>query len=59
MKRLRPGMTSQVSIITSTSHAALTVPIQSDVERVPLSRAKKKSDAVEVTKEEPKKSEAE
>ena len=33
--RLRPGMTSQVSIVTSTSDRALTVPIQSVVERVP------------------------
>ncbi|HJW96171.1 MAG TPA: efflux RND transporter periplasmic adaptor subunit [Thermoanaerobaculia bacterium] len=33
--RLRPGMTSQVSIVTSTSEKALTVPIQSVVERVP------------------------
>jgi len=41
--RLRPGMTSQVSIITSTAGAALSVPIQSVVERVPPSLAKKKS----------------
>ena len=34
-ERLRPGMTSQVSIVTSTSEHALTVPIQSVVERVP------------------------
>jgi len=32
--RLRPGMTSQVSIVTSTSDRAITVPIQSVVERV-------------------------
>jgi HlyD family secretion protein len=34
-ERLRPGMTSQVSIVTSTQPNALTVPIQSVVERVP------------------------
>jgi len=34
-ERLRPGMTSNVSIVTSTSDRALTVPIQSVVERVP------------------------
>jgi HlyD family secretion protein len=33
-ERLRPGMTSQVAIVTSTSDRALTVPIQSVVERV-------------------------
>lgn len=42
--RLRPGMTSQVSIITSTAPGALTVPIQSVVERVPPSLEKKKGD---------------
>jgi HlyD family secretion protein len=41
--RLRPGMTAQVSIITTTSGAALSVPIQSVVERVPPSLAKSKS----------------
>jgi HlyD family secretion protein len=41
--RLRPGMTSQVSITTSTAGATLSVPIQSVVERVPPSLAKKKS----------------
>ena len=40
-ERLRPGMTSQVSIITTTAPAALSVPIQSVVERVPPSLAKK------------------
>jgi HlyD family secretion protein len=34
-ERLRPGMTSQVAIVTSTSDHAATVPIQSVVERVP------------------------
>lgn len=34
-ERLRPGMTSQVSIITSATADALAVPIQSVVERVP------------------------
>lgn len=33
--RLRPGMTSQVSIVTSSAPNALAVPIQSVVERVP------------------------
>ena len=33
--RLRPGMTSQVSIVTSTAPDTLAVPIQSVVERVP------------------------
>ena len=36
--RLRPGMTSQVSIVTSTAPNALAVPIQSVVERVPGSK---------------------
>src|SRR5437763_6819144 len=40
-ERLRPGMTSQVSIITTTAPEALSVPIQSVVERVPPSLAKK------------------
>jgi HlyD family secretion protein len=40
--RLRPGMTSQVSIITTTAPEALAVPIQSVVERVPPSLAKSK-----------------
>ena len=41
--RLRPGMTSQVSIVTTTAGSALSVPIQSVVERVPPSLAKSKS----------------
>ena len=41
--RLRPGMTSQVSIITSTAADAPSVPIQSVVERVPPSLSKSKS----------------
>ena len=41
--RLRPGMTAQVSIITTTSGSALSVPIQSVVERVPPSLAKSKT----------------
>lgn len=45
--RLRPGMTSQVSIITSTSGSALSLPIQSVVERVPPSLAKAKPDEEE------------
>ena len=43
--RLRPGMTAQVSIITTTAGSALSVPIQSVVERVPPSLAKSKSGA--------------
>ncbi len=41
--RLRPGMSAQVSIITTTAGSALSVPIQSVVERVPPSLAKSKS----------------
>jgi HlyD family secretion protein len=41
--RLRPGMTAQVSIITTTSGSALSVPIQSVVERVPPALAKSKT----------------
>jgi HlyD family secretion protein len=41
--RLRPGMTAQVSIITITAGSALSVPIQSVIERVPPSLAKSKS----------------
>ncbi|HEX3067778.1 MAG TPA: efflux RND transporter periplasmic adaptor subunit [Thermoanaerobaculia bacterium] len=41
--RLRPGMTSQVSIVTTSAGSALSVPIQSVVERVPPSLAKSKS----------------
>jgi HlyD family secretion protein len=37
--RLRPGMTSQVSIITSTSPNAVAIPIQCVVERVPGKKA--------------------
>lgn len=43
-ERLRPGMTSQVQIITSTAGSAVAVPIQSVVERVP---GKKAEDDVE------------
>jgi HlyD family secretion protein len=46
-ERLKPGMTSQVSIIITTAGAALSVPIQSVVERVPPSLAKKKGDEEE------------
>lgn len=44
--RLRPGMTSQVSIITSTAGSSPSVPIQSVVERVPpeLAKGKKEED---------------
>jgi HlyD family secretion protein len=41
--RLRPGMTSQVAIVTTTSGSAPSVPIQSVVERVPPSLAKSKT----------------
>lgn len=36
--RLRPGMTSQVSIVTSTASKAVVVPIQCVVERIPGSK---------------------
>lgn len=45
--RLRPGMTSQVSIVTSTSDRALTVPIQSVVERVPGAKSADDDDNAE------------
>lgn len=54
-ERLRPGMTSQVSIITSTAGNALSVPIQSVVERVPPSQSKKKGAAEEDDENVPKK----
>lgn len=38
-ERLRPGMTSQVSIVTSTAPNATVVPIQAVVERVPGAKA--------------------
>lgn len=41
-EHLRPGMSSQVSIVTSTSGSALSLPIQSVVDRVPPSLAKAK-----------------
>jgi HlyD family secretion protein len=52
-ERLRPGMTSQVSIVTSTAPNALTVPIQSVVERVP--GAKKDDDEASADPNAPKK----
>ena len=39
-ERLRPGMTCEVSIVTSSVPNAIAVPIQSVVERVPPSKAK-------------------
>ena len=45
--RLRPGMSSQVSIITKTSGSALSLPIQSVVDRVPPSLSKAKPDEEE------------
>jgi HlyD family secretion protein len=46
-ERLRPGMTSQVSIITQTDATAVAVPIQSVVERVPPSPGQKKTDTAD------------
>jgi HlyD family secretion protein len=54
-ERLRPGMSSQVSIITSTAGNALAVPIQSVVERVPPSKAKKKGTDEQEDENAPKK----
>lgn len=45
--RLRPGMTAQVSIITSSEPNAIAVPIQSVVERVPPSPNAKKTDTAD------------
>ena len=45
--RLRPGMTSQVSIITRSEPNAVTVPIQAVVERVPPVPGAKKTDTVD------------
>jgi HlyD family secretion protein len=42
--RLRPGMTSQVSIVTSTAANAVAVPIQSVVERVPGAKKNEEPD---------------
>ena len=42
--RLRPGMTAQVSIVTNTAAGAVTVPIQSVVDRVPPVKNAKKND---------------
>lgn len=54
-QRLRPGMTSQVSIITSTAANTPAVPIQSVVERVPPSLSKKKPAETEEDENLPKK----
>jgi HlyD family secretion protein len=54
-QRLRPGMTSQVSIITSTAANTPAVPIQSVVERVPPSQSKKKGAEEEEDENLPKK----
>lgn len=43
-ERLRPGMTAQVEIITESAKKALSVPVQSVVERAPGSKGKKDSD---------------
>ena len=53
--RLRPGMTSQVSIITSTAANTPALPIQSVVERVPPSLSKKKGSEDEDDENLPKK----
>lgn len=45
--RLRPGMTAQVSIITSSEPNAVAVPIQSVVERVPPRPGQKKTDTAD------------
>jgi HlyD family secretion protein len=45
-ERLRPGMTSQVSIITSSAGDAISVPIQCVVERTPPSAAAKAAKTV-------------
>src|SRR5436309_7692830 len=52
--RLRPGMTAQVSIITTTSGSALSVPIQSVVERVPPALAKSKTGTEDEDEKAPK-----
>jgi HlyD family secretion protein len=44
-ERLRPGMTAQVDIVTSSKEGVLCVPVQSVVERVPSQVAKKPSEA--------------
>jgi HlyD family secretion protein len=46
-ERLRPGMTSQVSIITQSEPTAISVPIQSVVERVPPKPGQKTTDTVD------------
>jgi len=53
--RLRPGMTSQVSIITNTASNTPGVPIQSVVERVPPSASKAKGAESEEDENLPKK----
>jgi HlyD family secretion protein len=42
-ERLRPGMTAQVSIVTSTAPNAVTAPIQSVVERVPEVKGRRRN----------------
>jgi len=43
-ERLRPGMTAQVDIITESAKNALSVPVQSVVERTPGNKAKAEAD---------------
>ena len=52
--RLRPGMTAQVSIVTTSAGSALSVPIQSVVERVPPALAKSKSGTEDEDEKAPK-----
>jgi HlyD family secretion protein len=54
-ERLRPGMTSQVSIITNTAANTPAVPIQAVVERVPPSTSKAKGTETEEDENLPKK----
>jgi HlyD family secretion protein len=53
--RLRPGMTSQVSIVTSTAAGTVAVPIQSVVERVPGADKKKQGEDTPADDDQPKK----
>ncbi|MGH9419043.1 MAG: efflux RND transporter periplasmic adaptor subunit, partial [Thermoanaerobaculia bacterium] len=52
--RLRPGMTAQVSIVTTSAGSALSVPIQSVVERVPPALAKSKTGTEDEDEKAPK-----
>ncbi len=52
--RLRPGMSAQVSIVTTSAGSAISVPIQSVVERVPPSLAKSKTGTEDEDEKAPK-----